>query len=126
MGKQRSRDPEDDPILGTALAGHVKTVVTRDNDLLELGKPFGIEILHPRDFLRKLTPGARGVARVDASALSAGEQQLCMLLTARGKAVASEEDGRTHYLIDPDIHEYLLDSLASQGFRLKASAPRPA
>jgi len=54
MGKQRSRDPEDDLILGTALAGHVKTVVTRDNDLLELGKPFGIEILHPRDFLRKL------------------------------------------------------------------------
>jgi hypothetical protein len=79
-----------------------------------------------RDFLRKLTPGARGVARVDASALSAGEQQLCMLLTARGKAVASEEDGRTHYLLDPEIHEYLLDSLASQGFRLKASAPRPA
>ena len=54
MGKQRSRDPEDDPIVGTALAGHVKTVVTRDNDLLELAKPFGIEILHPRDFLRKL------------------------------------------------------------------------
>jgi len=54
MGKQRSRDPEDDPILGTALAGRIKTVVTRDNDLLELGKPFGIEILHPRDFLRKL------------------------------------------------------------------------
>ena len=54
MGKQRSRDPEDDPILGTALAGHVKTVVTRDNDLLELEKPFGIEMLHPRDFLRKL------------------------------------------------------------------------
>ena len=79
-----------------------------------------------RDFLRKLTPGSRGVARVDASALSAGEQQLCMLLTARGKAVASEEDGRTHYLLDPEIHEYLLDSLASQGFRLKASAPRPA
>ena len=63
---------------------------------------------------------------MDASALSAGEQQLCMLLTARGKAVAGEEDGRTHYLLDPDIHEYLLDSLASQGFRLKASAPRPA
>jgi putative PIN family toxin of toxin-antitoxin system len=53
-GKQRSRDPEHDPILGTALAAHAKTVVTRDNDLLELGKPFGIEILQPRDFLRKL------------------------------------------------------------------------
>jgi hypothetical protein len=79
-----------------------------------------------RDFLRKMTPGSRGIARVDASTLSAGEQQLCMVLTARGKAVASEEDGQTLYLLDPDIHEYLLDSVASQGFRLKASAPRPA
>src|SRR6478609_2048544 len=74
-----------------------------------------------RDFLRKLTPGSRGIARLDASTLSAGEQQLCMVLTARGKAVASEEDGQTLYLLDPDIHEYLLDSVASQGFRLKAS-----
>ena len=54
------------------------------------------------------------------------EQQLCLLLTARGKAVATKEDGRTHYPLDPEIHEYLLDSVASQGFRLKASAPRPA
>jgi putative PIN family toxin of toxin-antitoxin system len=53
-GKQRSRDIKDDPILGTALAARVKTIVTRDRDLLELGKPFGIEILHPRDFLRRV------------------------------------------------------------------------
>ncbi len=66
------------------------------------------------------------MARVDAAALNAGEQQLCLLLTARGKAVSTEEDGRTHYLLDPDIHEYLLDSVASQGFRLKASASGPA
>jgi hypothetical protein len=79
-----------------------------------------------RDFLRKLTPGARGMARVDAAALSPGEQQLCMLLAARGKAIAAEQDGHTYYLLDPDIHEFLLDSLASYGFRLKASAPRPA
>jgi predicted nucleic acid-binding protein len=53
-GKPRSRDPGDDPILGTALAARVKIVVTRDRDLLDLEKPFGIEILHPSDFLRRL------------------------------------------------------------------------
>ena len=53
-GKQRSRDPKDDPILGTALAGHVKTTITKDRDLLDLGKPFGVEMLHPADFLRRL------------------------------------------------------------------------
>jgi hypothetical protein len=79
-----------------------------------------------RGFLRKLTPGARGIARVEASALSSGEQQLCLLLTAKGKAVTAEEDGRTYYLLDPGIHEYLLDAISSQGFRLKATAPRTA
>lgn len=54
LGKQRSRDPNDDPILGTALGARVNTVVSKDRDLLELGKPFGIEVVHPRDFLRKL------------------------------------------------------------------------
>ena len=54
LGKKRSRDDKDDPILGTALSAGIRTLVTRDRDLLDLGKPFGIEILHPRDFLRKL------------------------------------------------------------------------
>ncbi len=53
-GKPRSRDPKDDPILGTALAARVNIVVTRDRDLLCLEKPFGIEMLHPGDFLRRL------------------------------------------------------------------------
>ncbi len=53
-GKPRSRDPNDDPILGTALAAGVKIIVTRDRDLLDLEKPFGIEMLHPGDFLRRL------------------------------------------------------------------------
>jgi len=52
--KQRSRDPQDDPILGTALAARVKIVVTRDRDLLALEKPFGIEMLRPGEFLRLL------------------------------------------------------------------------
>lgn len=79
-----------------------------------------------RGFLRKLTPGARGVARVESGSLSAGEQQLCLVLTARGKAVTAEEQGRAYYLIDPEVHEFLLDAIASHSFRLKASAPRPA
>jgi len=53
-GKRRSRDPKDDPILGTALAARVKIIVTRDRDLLDLEKPFGIEMLQPGDFLRRL------------------------------------------------------------------------
>ena len=79
-----------------------------------------------RDFLRKLSPAPRGMAMVEAANLSAGEQQFCMLLTARGKAVAAEEEGRPRYMFDPEIHAWLLDSVASHGFRLKASAPRPA
>jgi len=53
-GKPRSRDPKDDPILGTAMAARVNIIVTRDRDLLDLGKPFGIEILHPTEFLRRV------------------------------------------------------------------------
>jgi putative PIN family toxin of toxin-antitoxin system len=53
-GKPRSRDAKDDPILGTALAARVRIIVTKDRDLLDLEKPFGIEMLHPEDFLREL------------------------------------------------------------------------
>lgn len=75
-----------------------------------------------RDFLRKLTPGPRGMARVEASALSPGEQQLCLLLAAKKLAVVTEEDGRRYYLLEQGIHEQLLESLASQQFPLRASA----
>ncbi|HXP63571.1 MAG TPA: putative toxin-antitoxin system toxin component, PIN family [Dongiaceae bacterium] len=54
VGKQRSRDPKDDPILGTALASGAGTVVSFDKDLLVLGKPFGIAVLRPREFLALL------------------------------------------------------------------------
>ncbi len=53
-GKRRSRDPKDDPILGTALAARVKLIVTKDRDLLDLEQPFGIQIFHPRQFLTEL------------------------------------------------------------------------
>lgn len=51
MGKQRSRDPDDDPFLACALACGGKMIVSKDADLLELEKPFGIEIRTPRQFL---------------------------------------------------------------------------
>ncbi len=54
IGKQRSRDADDDPFLACALASGSKIVVSKDKDLLELGKPFGIEILTARQFLQRL------------------------------------------------------------------------
>jgi hypothetical protein len=75
-----------------------------------------------RDFLRKLTPGARGMARVEASALTPGEQQLCLLWAAKKLAVVVEEDGRLYYMLEQGIHERLLESLSNQQFPLRASA----
>ncbi len=56
LGKQRSRDRKDDPYLSAALAAGAECLVTYDHDLLVLGKPFGIEIIKPSEFLRRL-PG---------------------------------------------------------------------
>ena len=55
LGKQRSRDPKDDPYLACALAARARFIISRDPDLLDLGKPFGIEIVTPRAFLSQLT-----------------------------------------------------------------------
>ena len=55
LGKQRSRDVKDDPYLACALAAGAKIIVSRDDDLLALQKPFGIQILTPRGFLVQLT-----------------------------------------------------------------------
>jgi putative PIN family toxin of toxin-antitoxin system len=54
VGKQWSRDVKDDPYLACALAAGAKIIVTRDDDLLALGKPFGIQILTPRELLVRL------------------------------------------------------------------------
>jgi len=51
LGKPRSRDPKDDPLLACALAAHARYFVTRDDDLLVVGKPFGIETITPAGFL---------------------------------------------------------------------------
>lgn len=55
LGKQRSRDPKDDPYLACALSASARYIISRDPDLLELEKPFGIQILTPRAFLSQLT-----------------------------------------------------------------------
>lgn len=54
LGKQRSRDPKDDPYLAAALAAHASQLVTYDRDLLDLAKPFGIAIVRPAIFLKAI------------------------------------------------------------------------
>jgi putative PIN family toxin of toxin-antitoxin system len=56
LGKRRSRDPKDDHFLAGALAGGAGYLVTNDRDLLDLGKPFGIAVVTPVQFLRVLRP----------------------------------------------------------------------
>jgi putative PIN family toxin of toxin-antitoxin system len=54
LGKQRSRDAKDDPYVAAALAAKAEAVVTFDQDLLVLGKPFGIAIISPAQFLKAI------------------------------------------------------------------------
>ena len=56
LGKRRSRDPKDDPVLATALAARARYLVAGDRDLLVLEKPFGIEIVTPGEFLSRTEP----------------------------------------------------------------------
>ena len=51
LGKRRSRDPDDDPVLACALASGAKAIISKDRDLLILEKPFGIQIVTPWEFL---------------------------------------------------------------------------
>lgn len=57
LGKPRSRDATDDPCLACALAVRAQFIVSRDPDLLDLGKPFGIELLKPRALLNRFHAG---------------------------------------------------------------------
>lgn len=45
-----SRDPDDDNILATAVAGKCDCIITGDKDLLVLKQFEGIKILSPREF----------------------------------------------------------------------------
>ncbi len=60
LGKPRSRDLKDDRYLACALAAGAKFIVTSDRDLLELGKPFGVAIVTPIQFLLHVRGQTRG------------------------------------------------------------------
>jgi predicted nucleic acid-binding protein len=48
------RDPKDDKFIEAALAAKASLLLARDTDLTDLEKPFGIEIVTPRQFLSRL------------------------------------------------------------------------
>lgn len=48
------RDPQDNKILGCAVAASAKYLVSYDKDLLDLKKFEGIRILHPKDMVKML------------------------------------------------------------------------
>jgi putative PIN family toxin of toxin-antitoxin system len=53
LGKGRSRDSDDDIFLACALSARATCIVSNDQDLLKLGKPFGIEIVRPARFIAR-------------------------------------------------------------------------
>jgi putative PIN family toxin of toxin-antitoxin system len=50
-----SRDPDDDMVLATAIGAGAAMIVTGDQDLLVIGRCHGIDIVSPRDFLKRLS-----------------------------------------------------------------------
>ncbi len=50
-------DPDDLPVLGTAVAARAEALVTGDKALLELGQYEGIPILSPREFYDRIRTG---------------------------------------------------------------------
>jgi predicted nucleic acid-binding protein len=50
------RDADDDVVLATAVAARAALIATGDQDLLVIGRFDGIDIVSPRDFLRRLSP----------------------------------------------------------------------
>jgi uncharacterized protein len=53
------RDKRDLPVLGAAVAGGCRCIVTGDADLLAVGRHAGIEILSPRAFWEKMRRGEK-------------------------------------------------------------------
>ena len=49
--KTVKRDPNDDPVIMAAVAVRAAYIITTDNDLLSLKKPYGSTCILPREFL---------------------------------------------------------------------------
>ncbi|MBK7929488.1 MAG: hypothetical protein IPJ98_19000 [Bryobacterales bacterium] len=75
-----------------------------------------------RDLLRKMRPSGQGLARVEASALTPGEQQYCLAMAQRGQAVVEDSADGPAYLLDREVHERLMESLAQRGLPLRAAS----
>jgi hypothetical protein len=84
------------------------------------------EQVFARDLLRKVGPGAEGLAQVKADALSPGELQFVLLLASQGQAAPVDEDGRRHFLIDAAVHRTLAESLAERRLPLRAAQAQPS
>jgi hypothetical protein len=74
-----------------------------------------------RSLLRKLEPAVDGTPRVDDAVLTPGERQLCLLLVSKGLAASQHEEGHRYYVLDPSLHESLMEALATQGLPLRAA-----
>jgi hypothetical protein len=74
-----------------------------------------------RTLLRKLEPSSAGMPRVDVATLTPGELQLCLLLAAKGAATLAQEEDKRYYLLDENIHEYLVESLSVPRMPLRAT-----
>lgn len=55
LGRRLSRDRKDDPYVACALSARGRYIVTYDQDLLKLEKPFGIQIIRPAELLRRIS-----------------------------------------------------------------------
>lgn len=52
LGATVCRDPDDDAVLGTAIAGNATCIVTGDNDLLVISRFRGVDIVRPAEFAK--------------------------------------------------------------------------
>jgi hypothetical protein len=76
-----------------------------------------------RGLVARLQAGPRGTAALDAATLSPGERQLCLVMVAHGQATSLEQDGRRLFVIDPAVHERLVEALAERSVALRAAEP---
>jgi putative PIN family toxin of toxin-antitoxin system len=58
LEKPACRDPDDDWVLATAVAGQADAIVTGDDDLLALSTYRGVAIMSPRQLIERLTEQA--------------------------------------------------------------------